>query len=191
MFFKSFHVGSAGVGWSTNFFTKQHYYKEEIVSDGKSVGTRELIFGQAVAVLFTAFVIYVFPKINLQFISQQLVIITAIAATAYFGLIKPEISDTIFISFMVAATGIFFCNFVTQYTGAESIWKTRDFIFLSIFLMAFVAFAITSYVKSNRGNTSVTATIIACFLQFWIVCAIIVKPDGVLNLLKDLFTQQV
>jgi hypothetical protein len=152
---------------------------------------RELIFGQIVAALFTAFVVYVFPKIELQFVSQQLVLVLAIALTAYFGLIKPEFIDTVFISFMIAATSIFFCSFVTQYTGSESIWKTRDFIFLSVFLIAFVVFAIISYIRSNNGNLSVMATITTCFFQFWITCAIIVKPDGVLKLISDFFNQQV
>jgi hypothetical protein len=155
--------------------------------DMKKVGIRELIVGQLAAAVFTAFIVYVFPKINLQFLSQQLVLISAIAVTAYFGLIKPEFSDTIFISFIVAATSIFFCNYITQYTGADSIWRTRDFIFLSVFLMVFVVFAITSYIKSNSSNASVTVTVITCFFQFWIICTIIVKPDGVLNLLKGIF----
>jgi hypothetical protein len=156
----------------------------------KGVGIRELIFGQIIAAVFTAFVIYVFPKIDLQIISQQLVLILAITVTAYFGLIKPEFIDTVFISFMIAATSIFFCNFVTQYSGSESIWKARDFLFLSAFLVAFVVFAIISYIRSNNGSLSVTATIASCFLQFWVTCAIIVKPDGVLKLVGDLFKQQ-
>jgi hypothetical protein len=159
------------------------------VADNAKVGIGELIVGQIAAALITASIIYIFPQIEFQYFSEHLVLITAIAVTAYFGLIKPEFSDTIFISFMVAATSIFFCDFVTQYNGEESIWRTRDFLFLSIFLIAFIAFAITSYKKSNSRNASFTTIIITCFIQFWINCAIIVKPDGVLALLQDLFRQ--
>jgi hypothetical protein len=156
--------------------------------DKKDV-TGELIIGQIAAILITAFVIYIYPKINMQYLSQHLVLIATIAATAYFGFLKPAFSDTIFITFLVSAASIFFCDFASQYTGAEPIWEVRDFIILSIFLLSITAFAITSYTRANNRNIPMLTTTFFCFLLFWIICIVIVKPNGIYDLFKGLFQE--
>ena len=154
----------------------------------KSV-TGELIVGQIAAILVTAFVIYIYPKINMQYMSQHLVLIATIAVTAYFGFLKPEFIDTIFITFLVSAASIFFCDFASQYTGSVPIWEVRDFVILSVFLLSITAFAITTYTRSNNRKIPMLTTTFFCFLQFWIMCIVIVKPHGIYELLKGFFQE--
>jgi hypothetical protein len=151
--------------------------------------TTELIIGQIAAILITAFVIYIYPKIDMQYLSQNLVLIATIAVTAYFGFLKPGFSDTIFITFLISAASIFFCDFASQYDGVVPIWEARDFILLSTFLISITAISITSYTRANNRNVPMITTTFFCFLQFWIICAVIVKPDGIFNLFKVLFQE--